>query len=86
MVACDWLMRVIFKFTLRLRGKPDRYVETPAAITQRQRMGELGTKIAEFKRSLPHSCEIQPSSRCLKCDINIFLGEFEKLRLRHFPK
>jgi hypothetical protein len=63
-----------------------RDMKTLETTTQRYRMGELGTKIAEFKRSLPHTCEYDPRGRCLKCDINAMLSDFERLSLRHFPK
>lgn len=61
-------------------------MEPREAPTQKQRMGELATQIAEFKRALPHTHDIYPRGRCLKCDVNNVLSEFERLRDVHFPK
>jgi hypothetical protein len=48
-------------------------------------MGELATQIGVFKRSLPHTHDIYPRGRCLKCDINRVLAEFDRIKSVHFP-
>jgi hypothetical protein len=53
--------------------------------TQKQRMGDLASQIALFKRTLPHTHDTDLHGRCLKCDINTVLAQFEQLRDYHFP-